>query len=355
MMKTLKFLEPRKMEIVEEEIPKLQSDDEVLVEICYSCICRSDLELLNGKHPHLVNKNAFYPIIPGHEWSAIVVEVGKNVTEFKAGDKVVGDVSLGCGRCEMCKTGKFNLCPEREVIGSYRNRQGSFAQYIRTHRRSLYKIPEGLTLLDAATVEPAATSAYVVKKSRVKYGDRVLVIGDGPIGLFAIEAARAFGAAEVGLVGSWPEKIQLAMDNGAKFGISYRTGDVDEKLEEIMQGEKFDVIIETSGNVSSVNRAIKWIKPSGVIGLVSFYSGATDINMNDVITKDAEIQGALASPNMFSPTLLEMKNGIVKTRPYITHVIDFKDIEKAFELAESRTEMSVKIAIKVKEDLNENE
>lgn len=349
-MKALKILEPNKMQIAEEALPELQSEDEVLVEVYYSGICRSDIELLHGTHPHLVNKNAFYPIIPGHEWSGVVCKAGNNVTEFKVGDSVVGDVSLGCGSCEMCKTGRFNLCPSREVIGSYRNRQGSFAQYIRTHKRSLYKVPEGLSLAQAATVEPAATAAYTVKKSKVKYGDKVLVMGDGPIGLFAVQAAKAFGASMVVLIGSWPEKIDIALDNGADYGFSYRTGDAEEKVTEVMLGELFDVVIETSGNNASINQAIKLVKPSGVVGMVSFYSGGIDVNMNDVITKDAELQGVLASPNMFAPTLAIMKNGTINADALITHVINFDEIEKAFEIAQSRSEMSVKIVVKLKDE-----
>lgn len=348
-MKVLRFLEPGKMILDEEPVPELQSEDEVLVEIYYSGICRSDLELLRGTHPHLVNGNAFYPIIPGHEWSGVVCRTGANVTEFKEGDRVVGDVSLGCGCCEMCKTGRFNLCPSREVIGSYRNRQGSFAQYLRTHKRSLYKVPDKLSLLAAAAVEPAATAAYAVKKSKVKYGDRVLVMGDGPIGLFAVQAAKAFGAARVGLIGSWPQKLELALKNGADFAFSYRTGDAEAQVRRIMEGNEFDVVIETSGNRNSINQAISLVRPSGVVGMVSFYAGAAEINMNDVITKDAELQGILASPNMFGPTLLSMENGSINAGPLITHTVDFADVDRAFAIAESREEMSVKIIVEVKE------
>lgn len=348
-MRALKFIEPGKMQIFEEPLPVLQSEDEVLIEVHYSGICKSDLELLHGTHPHLVNKNAFYPIVPGHEWSGVIKELGNNVTEFQIGDRVVGDVSLGCGSCEMCKTGRFNLCPSREVIGSYRNRQGSFAEYLRTHKRSIYKIPDGLTMIAAAAVEPAATAAYTVKKSKVKYGDKVLVIGDGPIGLFAVQSAKAFGAAMVVLIGSWPEKINIALNNGADHGFSYRSGDVVKNAKEVIGEELFDVVIETSGNNTSINQAIQLVKPAGVIGMVSFYAGAAEINMNDLITKDAEIQGVLASPNMFSPTLRAMEKGMMKADPLITHVVSFEDIEKAFQIAESRQEMSIKIIVKIKE------
>lgn len=349
-MKALRFLEPGKMKVEEEPIPVLQSEDEVLVEIYYSGICKSDLELLRGTHPHLVSGNARYPIIPGHEWSGVVCETGRKVTEFQVGDRVVGDVSLGCGCCEMCKTGRFNLCPSREVIGSYGNRQGSFAQYLRTHKRSLYHVPDSLSLKEAAAVEPAATAAYTVKKSGVKYGDRVLVMGDGPIGLFAVQAAKAVGAAQVVLIGSWPEKISLALKNGADNGFSYRSGNAAELARQAVGGGQFDIVLETSGNLRSINEAISLLKPSGTIGMVSFYGGTAEINLNDVITKDATIQGVLASPNMFHPTLSAMEGGRMNAAPLITHTIGFSNMEEAFAIAESREEMSVKIVVEIKEE-----
>lgn len=201
----------------------------------------------------------------------------------------------------------------------------------------------------AATVEPAATAAYTVKRSKVKYGDKVLIIGDGPIGLFAVQAAKTVGASMVMLIGSWPEKIEIALEIGADYGFSYRTGDAVDKAKEVMGDTQFDVIIETSGNSSSINQAIKLIKPSGTIGMVSFYGGPVEINMNDVITKDAELQGILASPNMFAPTLLAMSTGKIKAEPLITHIVDFEEINKGFQIAENREELSVKILVKMKD------
>jgi len=347
-MKALKMTGPNKMIIDDVPIPELESEDEILVEVYYCGICKSDIELLHGTHPHMVNKNCFYPVIPGHEWSGVVVKAGKDVSEFVIGDRVVGDVSLGCGHCDMCKTGRFNLCPTRDVIGSFRNRQGAFAQYIRTHRRSLYKIPDKLTLKEAATIEPAATAAYATKKSKVKYGDRVLIMGDGSIGLFAIETCKAFGAGEIVLIGSWPEKLEVAKNIGADYAFSYRTGNAIGEVKTVMKDKMFDVVIDCSGKTSSINQAIDLVKPGGVVGMVSFYDKSSEVKMNDIITKDAEIQGILASPNMFNGTLLNMANGLVDAKPLITQEFAFKDIENAFECMESRDEMSVKIVVNIK-------
>lgn len=100
----------------------------MLAKIAYAGFCATDIELLTGEMVHIKNGNTKYPIIPGHEWSGTIVEVGKNVRDFKVGDRITSDVSLGCGECDECRKGHYNLCPNREVIGSYKNRQGVFAR-----------------------------------------------------------------------------------------------------------------------------------------------------------------------------------------------------------------------------------
>ena len=120
-MKAIRFMDPGVIEYSEIPQPEIR-DDEVLAQIAYAGFCATDIELLTGEMIHIKNGNTKYPIIPGHEWSGTVVAVGKNVRDFKVGDRVTSDVSLGCGECENCRQGHYNLCPNREVVGSYRNR-----------------------------------------------------------------------------------------------------------------------------------------------------------------------------------------------------------------------------------------
>lgn len=349
-MKALQFTEPFKMQKGEIEYPKI-NEDEVVVKVHYCGICKTDIELLNGTMPHIVNGNTKYPLVPGHEWSGEIVEKGSNVTDFEIGDKIVGDVSLGCGCCDMCREGHFNLCPNREVIGSYRNRQGGFAQYIRTHRRHIYKVPEGVSMQHAAVIEPTATAAYAVKRSNVKYGDNVLVIGDGPIGLLTLQCANAAGAANVAIIGSWEEKLEIALKTGANLAVSYKDSTLDAKVQqyskEKLGGNLFDVVIDTSGNKAAINQAIKYAKPTGTIGLLSFYDGDVAINMNDVITKDLEVNGVLASLNMFRPTLDMISSGKIDLDSVITGVYDYEDVEKAFADVLDRSKLTIKVLIKM--------
>lgn len=181
-MKAIRFMDPGVIEYSEIPQPEIR-DDEVLAQIAYAGFCATDIELLTGEMIHIKNGNTKYPIIPGHEWSGTVVAVGKNVRDFKAGDQVTSDVSLGCGECENCRQGHYNLCPNREVVGSYRNRQGVFAQYVAIPQRHLYHIPEGLSLEEAALASLPQPPCTRSPRRRFPAAAQVLVIGDVPLPL----------------------------------------------------------------------------------------------------------------------------------------------------------------------------
>lgn len=344
-MKAIRFMQPEVIEY--SDIPRPQiKDNEVLAEIAYAGFCATDIELLTGEMVHIKNGNTTYPIIPGHEWSGTIVEVGKDVRDFKVGDLVTSDVSLGCGECETCRQGHYNLCPNREVIGSYRNRQGVFAQYVAVPQRHLYKLPEGLSLEEAALAEPAATAMYAVSKARIPAGAQVLVIGDGPIGQLAAQLANIAGASKVIMAGSWDEKLAIAKECGIAETINYHKEDVVQRARELTEGGP-EIIIETSGNNSALGNAVQALKPTGRIVAVSWYNGsAVEVAMNTVIVKDAELIGSLASPNSFTPVLRYMAEGKLKVKPLITHVKPLAEFEDVIKMIRAKKEMRIKVLLK---------
>ena len=344
-MKAIRFMQPEVIEY--SDIPRPQiKDNEVLAEIAYAGFCATDIELLTGEMVHIKNGNTTYPIIPGHEWSGTIVEVGKDVRDFKVGDLVTSDVSLGCGECDTCRQGHYTLCPNREVIGSSRNRQGVFAQYVAVPQRHLYKLPEGLSLEEAALAEPAATAMYAVTKARIPAGAQVLVIGDGPIGQLAAQLANIAGASKVIMAGSWDEKLAIAKECGIAETINYHKEDVVQRARELTEGGP-EIIIETSGNNSALGSAVQALKPTGRIVAVSWYNGpVVDVAMNTVIVKDAELIGSLASPNSFTPVLRYMAEGKLKVKPLITHVKPLEELEDVVKMVRAKKEMRIKILLK---------
>ena len=344
-MKAIRFMQPEKIEY--SDIPTPQpKDDEVLAKIAYAGFCATDIELLTGEMIHIKNGNTKYPIIPGHEWSGTVVAVGKNVCDFQIGDKVTSDVSLGCGECEQCRQGHYNLCPNREVIGSYRNRQGVFAQYVAVPQRHTYKVPQSLSLEEAALAEPAATAAYAVKKAHIPAGAQVLVIGDGPIGQLAAQLANIEGASRVIMAGSWDEKLAIAKSCGIHETINYHREDVVERAVALTDGGP-EIVIETSGNNRALDMAVRSLKPTGRIVAVSWYTGpAVEVAMNTLIVKDAELVGSLASPNSFTPVLRYMAEGKLKVKPLITHVKPLQEMQSVVDMIRAKKEMRIKVLMK---------
>lgn len=341
-MKAIRFMEPEVIEYSEVPQPEIR-DDEVLAEIAYAGFCATDIELLTGEMIHIKNGNTKYPIIPGHEWSGTVVAVGKDVRDFKVGDRVTSDVSFGCGACENCRQGHYNLCPNREVVGSYRNRQGVFAQYVAVPQRHLYQIPEGLSLEEAALAEPAATAMYAVSKARIPAGAQVLVIGDGPIGQLAAQLANIAGASRVIMAGSWDEKLAIARECGIHETINYHKEDVVRRARELTEDGP-EIVIETSGSNAALNMAVQALRPTGRIVAVSWYNGANvDVAMNSLIVKDAELIGSLASPNSFTPVLRYMAEGKLKAKPLITHVRPMEQFQDVVGMIRAKKEMRIKV------------
>ena len=346
MMKAIRFMEPEVIEY--SDIPRPEpKDDEVMAEVAYAGFCATDIELLTGQMIHIKTGNTKYPIIPGHEWSGTIVAVGKNVRDFKVGDHVTSDVSLGCGECDACRKGHFNLCPNREVVGSYKNRQGCFAQYICVPQRHTYKIPEGLSMEEAALAEPAATSMYAVTKAQIPAGATVMVIGDGPIGQLAAQLANIAGAAKVILAGSWDDKLAIAKECGIQETINYHKEDVVERSKELTGGAGPEIVIETSGNNKALDMAVRALKPTGRIVAVSWYNGASvEVAMNTVIVKDAELVGSLASPNSFGPVLEYMACGKLNVKPLITHVKPLNELQSVVDMVRAKKEMRIKVLLK---------
>lgn len=345
-MKAVRFTAPETIEIADVPIPEI-AENEVLAKVAYAGFCGTDIDLLTGDMVHIKNGFTTYPLIPGHEWAGTIEAVGSKVTGFQVGDKVTSDVSLGCGECDYCRKGRYNLCPSRLVVGSYRNKQGVFAEYIAIPQRHLYKIPDALSLEHAALVEPAGTAAYSVARAGIKMGDHVLVIGDGPIGQLAAQLALVNGAARVDMVGSWDQKLEVAQQCGVTNVINYHREDTAQRAKEITGGIGPDVILETSGNKAALNASIAALKPGGNIVMVSWYSGAeVSIAMNQAIAKDCNLIGTLASPNTFGAVLDYMAEGTLRVDPLITHVEPLEKISDVVSMIRNKKEYRIKVLLK---------
>lgn len=311
-----------------EEMPRpVPRADQALVRVRCSACCATDFDLIDGTMPD----QARYPIILGHEWSGEVVEAPPGYA-YLVGKSVVADNLVTCGTCPACIAGRPNLCRRMDELGFSLN--GAHAEYLVTLARSIRVLPPGLSLKAAALAEPVGVALYGVKRARVGLGDRVLVLGAGPIGLFTMQVCRAAGATEIWQADLRPERLDLARRLGA-------TGILDlanMPLADALADRKVepDVVMECSGNPAAFAQAIKVVRPGGRVGVLGYYADeAAQIRPSDIMMRDLEVLGAVCPTGAWDAALSLIADGRVNTEAVITHTFPLERFAEAYQTARS--------------------
>lgn len=259
--------------------PSEPLDDEIQLEVLWCGICGTDVEeWQNG--PYLVT-NA--PLILGHEISGKVIKIGKNINEFKVGDRVGVDGLSGCGKCEFCLQNKVNLCSKLSAVGFMSN--GGLAEFLNVSANVCVKIPDNAPDEAGALAETLSVSIRALRRARFKAGETVAVIGAGAVGLLAAQAARALGAKEVLII----EKLEnrRAIAKQLEFEDVYDPAEFD-------NNHLVDIVLECSGNKKAIELGINSLKPSGRAVLIGISSENPELNTFDLIVKEKEILGTLS-------------------------------------------------------------
>jgi L-iditol 2-dehydrogenase len=327
-MKAYRIYGPLDMRLEEVDMPVV-SKDEVMIRIAATGICTTDIELYDGSMPYFRQGLSKRPMTAGHEWSGTVEKVGKNVTNVKEGDLVVGDISIGCGKCASCLKGQYHLCDNRTELGVIKY-EGAFAEYLRTDAKNVYKVPPGVTAEEAALVEPLATVLYAVRRTGINPGDNVVVFGDGPIGLLNAQLANFCGAARVAVVAR-KEVHRRKIEGWGLYLVNSADGNALQQIEALFGG-KADVVFEDTGNPQVFATAVESVIPGGRVCALSITGAkAVPIDMDYIATRDITVVGVLASPNSFAPALRMIAAGKVDVKGCISHRFAFEEAVQAFE------------------------
>jgi len=330
-MKTWRIVAPMKMELQEVAIPELKPF-EVLIKVEATGVCTTDVELYDGSMSYYRDGLSKMPLTAGHEWSGRIAELGSEVTGFAIGDLVVGDISIGCGKCKNCKKGKYHLCSNRTELGVIKY-DGSMAEYLKTDGKNIYKVPENVNAYQAALVEPLATVLYATKRTGIEPGDNVVVFGDGPIGLLNAQLANYCGAAKVAVVAR--KELHREMIE-RKWGLKLfnsKECDVFSSIHEYF-GDYADVVFEDTGNPDVIITAVKMTAPGGRLCALSLTGKDTvPFPLEYVTSRDITVYGSLASPNSFAPALSMIAAGKIDVDSCISHRFSFNETPQALEFA----------------------
>lgn len=343
-MKALVIRGPLDMQIEQVPVPTL-APDQVLVRVAKVGICATDVELYDGRMPYIEQGLTKLPLIPGHEWSGTIVAVGSDAGDLKPGDRVVGDVSIGCGRCAKCLSGEYHLCDHRTELGII-GENGAFAEYLRTTARHVYRIPSDLSFEKAALAEPTATCLNALRRTGVQPGDRAAVFGTGVIGFLTAELSKAMGASSVVIVGRKPETANIAEQLGFQF-VNSSSGDVVQEVSKRLGGLP-EVVSECTGNPAALNDAIHLTAPGGRLNALSI-TGAPMIptDIDHLVTRDIALIGSVASPNAFPPSIRLMSSGSLQLDPLISKVYAFDDVVEAFDYVRLRRGPRIKVMVSI--------
>lgn len=235
-----------RFENIEKPVP---GEGQVLIKVKYTGICGSDVPRVNGDACH------FFPNVLGHEFSGTVEETGEGVTSLKAGDRVAGVPLVPCMKCEDCQKGNYSLCKNYSFIGS--REFGSFAEYVVVPEKNAVKFEDTVTFEQGAFFEPATVALHGLKRVPYEGGKTVAILGGGTIGMFVMQWAKIFGAAEAVVFDIEPSRLELGKRLGATAGINTLDKDFMDQAMKLTEGRGFDYVFETAGNTITMKMAFE--------------------------------------------------------------------------------------------------
>jgi len=328
-------------ELVNDPTPEPQ---EALVAVRAVGVCRTDVELYLQELLAYRTGQARLPIIPGHEWSGEVVEVGAQVERLRPGDRVVGEVAIGCGQCRACRAGWYNVCPARREVGII-NHPGAFAELISLPERMLHLIGN-LPFDQAALIEPITVALWAVQQAHVSPGDRVAVLGTGPIGQLMLQAARCYGASKVMIAGRSQPKLDLALYLGADAAISVRHDYLTASVQALTDGEGFEVVLEATGNPAAVADALVLAGVRGRIVLAGVFSDRRHpLDLDQIIARELEIKGVVGGPYVWHEAIELASGGRIRTQSLISRSLPLSEAKTALELVLTGDPQLVKVVL----------
>ena len=337
-MKAIKIIKPFNVEIDDIPMPEVK-EGEALLKIKYCGICGADVASYTGNQPFTT-----YPRIPGHEFSAEIVEIPENDRGLKAGDIVTCNPYFNCGECYSCRRGIVNACTDNQTMGVQRD--GSFCEYVAMPVERIID-GRGLSAKELALIEPFSISCHALSRAEIKKGDNLLIVGAGPIGLFALIKAKSMGA-RVMIADLLDSRLALAEKYGADRIVNTKNEDIVKASEEFTNGDMFDVCVEACGLSLTFLNCIDCAATGANIILIGNGKRETTFLHSILLKKELNVFG---SRNAFTKDFVELidlvKEGKADVLKMVSGVYDMDDAQTAFEKLANNDGSLAKLLIKM--------
>jgi 2-desacetyl-2-hydroxyethyl bacteriochlorophyllide A dehydrogenase len=284
-----------------------------------SGICGTDLHIYRGEYL------GDYPVIPGHEFSGIVTVAGSRVTRFKVGDRVAVEPNIACDNCVHCLNNRQNFCLNWQAIGV--TLPGGMEQYVTAPEKAVFSIGN-LPYEQAAFMEPLSCVVHGVERAHIDLGDKVAILGAGPIGDLILQMARLQGAAQITVLENNPGRAELARQLGAD--------QVVDRMEDL-QPDTYDVVIDATGMISVMNRAIDFARHGGTVLLFGVPPSGKKMEFEafKIFRKGLTLLSSYTSVRNSFQAVNLLQTGQVRVEALISHRLPLKELARALEMIES--------------------
>lgn len=320
---------PGQIEIVDAD-HRAPGPGEVLLAPDAVGICGTDVELARGRMSYLETGFARYPVTPGHEWTALVTQVGEDVTGVTVGDRVVGECAQGCGHCDLCRAGLYHVCPDRVETGIARF-DGAMGREMVFPARSLHVLPPGIDRRAAVLIEPLAVSYRGVRRLFREEPGATLVIGGGTIGVLSAMVARALGAPDVVVVEPSVDRSRWARDAGFET-VEAPSG-------------RWPNIVEASGSVHGMTGAFGTLGLAGRLLFLGLCGQKIPVDVDRLVLDDQLVLGSLSSPGVWPDAIALVAEGRVRPAGLISHEFALDEAAAAYAQVTAREPGTFKVMV----------
>ena len=305
-------LENGRLDFVDAPVPSRAG--ECLVRVTMAGICGTDLEMMKGY--------AHFTGIIGHEFVGIVEAVSRPEDRHWTGQRVVGDINIGCGACASCRDGVKEHCETREVLGIHL-RDGAFAEYLSLPASNLHPVPDAVSDTAAVFTEPVAAACRILEQMEIGPSRHIAVLGDGRMGLLIAQVLRTAGAAIV-FFGKHEERLAIARG----LGLDARST----PTAPLARADRFDVVVDATGSADGLQRALNCVRPRGTVVLKTTVHDAGTLATWPIVVEEVTLVGSRCGP--FLPALDLLARGDVRVEPLVTRVTGLDDHRRAFTEAD---------------------
>ena len=335
----------RKLEILEVAEPTLENAADVLLRVDVVGVCGSDMHYY--RHGRIGSQIIKFPWTVGHEFAGTVMQIGKDVTNLKVGDRVAVDPLIACGKCDQCRTGRVHTCRSQKFLGCPGQAPGAITEYLVMPAHCCFPVPDSVTMVQAALVEPFSIGLYAAVLAGQTQGKRVGILGSGPIGLSVLSAVRARGECTAYMTDIRDYRVDNALKAGADWAGNPRKGDVVRQiLDQAPLG--LDVVYECAGEQETTDHGAALLGPGGQLVLVGIPEvDRISFDCETMRRRELRVQNVRRQNECVAPAIEMVARKQVDLDAMVTHHFSIQETAKAFDTVADYRDNVVKAMIHI--------